>query len=148
MTNIGSNDPTRGRNGSTNGGHTPKYRHTSPADNPICTGTNGNCKGRSDTPTKQVTQLGDQVIVSSGGNNEPLSSCILREGSTSASSSARDSRGRDLIPLTPEISHLLDRMEPDKRKQPRLLTYHLTGQRSLPSTESDGLPEISKGNMC
>jgi hypothetical protein len=81
--------------------------------------------------------LGDQACVSSGRYNEPLSSCILREGSASASSSARGSRGREPIPLTPEILHLLDRLEPDKGKQARLLTEHLTGQRSLPSTETE-----------
>ena len=30
---------------------------------------------------------------------------------------------------------LLDRLEPDKGKQTRLLTEHLTGQRALPYTE-------------
>ncbi len=58
-------------------------------------------------------------------------------GSASASSSARGSRGREPIPLTPEILYLLDRLEPDKGKQARLLTEHLTGQRSLPSTEAE-----------
>jgi hypothetical protein len=43
----------------------------------------------------------------------------------------------DPIPLTPEILHLLDRLEPDKRKQARLLTEHLTWQRTLPSTEAE-----------
>ncbi len=32
---------------------------------------------------------------------------------------------------------LLDRLEPDKGKQARLLTEHLTGQRTLPSTEQE-----------
>jgi len=54
-----------------------------------------------------------------------LSSRILRGGSSSASSSRR-SRGRELIPLTPEILHLLDTLEPDKGKKARLLTEHLT----------------------
>ncbi len=40
------------------------------------------------------------------------------------------------MPLTPEILHLLDRLEPDKMKQAKILTEHLTGQRSLPSTEA------------
>jgi flagellar hook-basal body complex protein FliE len=65
-----------------------------------------------------------------------LSSGILRGGSSTASSS-RGSRGRDPIPLTPEILLLLDRLEPDKGKQARLLTEHLTGQRTLPSTEQE-----------
>jgi len=47
------------------------------------------------------------------------------------------SRGRDPIPLPPEILHLLDRLEPDKGKQARLLTDHLTGQQQLPSTEQE-----------
>jgi hypothetical protein len=38
--------------------------------------------------------------------------------------------------LTPEILHLLDKLEPDKGKQAKLLTEHLTGQRTLPSTEA------------
>ena len=45
--------------------------------------------------------------------------------------------GREPIPLTPEILHLLNILKPDKGKQARLLTDHLTGQRSLPSTESE-----------
>jgi len=58
-------------------------------------------------------------------------------GASGTHSSARNSRGRDPIPLTPEILHLLDRLEPDKGKQARLLTEHLTGQRSLPATEEE-----------
>jgi hypothetical protein len=65
-----------------------------------------------------------------------LSSGILRGGSSSASSS-RGSRGRDPIPLTPEILQLLDRLELDKGKQARLLTEHLIGQRTLPITEQE-----------
>ena len=63
-----------------------------------------------------------------------LSSGILRGGSTSASIS-RGSRGREPTPLTPEVLQLMDRLEPDKGKQARLLTEHLTCQRTLPSTE-------------
>jgi hypothetical protein len=37
----------------------------------------------------------------------------------------------DPIPLTPEILLLLDRLEPDKGKQARILTENLTGQRTL-----------------
>ena len=65
-----------------------------------------------------------------------LSYGILRGGSTSASSS-RGSKGREPIPLTPEILLLLDRLEPDKGKQARLLAEHLTGQRTLPNTEQE-----------
>ena len=52
-------------------------------------------------------------------------------------SSSRGSRGRDPIPLTSEIVQLLDRLELDKGKQARLLTEHLTRQRTLPSTEQE-----------
>jgi len=69
--------------------------------------------------------------------NEALSSGIFRGGSASAASSSRGSRGRDPTPLTPEILLLLDRLEPDKGKQARLLTERLTGQRTLPSKEHE-----------
>jgi electron transfer flavoprotein alpha subunit len=42
---------------------------------------------------------------------------------------------RDPISLTPEILAMLDRHEPDKAKQTKLLTSHLLGKRVLPSTE-------------
>jgi len=45
----------------------------------------------------------------------------------SVGSGSRGSRGRDPIPLTPEILHFLDRLEPDKGKQAMMLTKHLTG---------------------
>ena len=60
-------------------------------------------------------------------NNEALNSGILRGGSTSAASSSKRGKGRNPIPHTPEILLLLDRLEPDKGKQARLLTAHLTG---------------------
>ena len=53
----------------------------------------------------------------------------------SAASSSRGSRGRDLIPLTPEFLLLMDRLEPDKGKQARLITEHLTRHMTLPCTE-------------
>ncbi len=56
-------------------------------------------------------------------------------GANTTTSGSIGNNGRDPIPLTPEILHLLDRVEPDKVKQARLLTYHLTGQRQLPLTE-------------
>ena len=46
-------------------------------------------------------------------------------------------RGREPIPLTTDIFLLLDRLEPDKGKHARLLTEHLTGQRTLPCTEQE-----------
>ena len=62
---------------------------------------------------------------------------ILRGGSSSAASNSKGSRGREPIPLTPEILLLLDNLEPDKGKHARLLTEHLTRQRTLPSTEQE-----------
>jgi len=66
-----------------------------------------------------------------------LSSGILRGGTSSASSSSKGSRGREPIPLTPEILLQLDRLEPDKGKKARILTEHLTRQRTLPCTEQE-----------
>jgi hypothetical protein len=43
-------------------------------------------------------------------------------GANTTTSGSKGSRGRDPIPLTPEILHLLDRLEPNKGKQARLLT--------------------------
>ena len=69
-------------------------------------------------------------------DNELLSFGSLL-GSSRTHSSAKNSRGKEPIPLTPEILHLLDRLEPDEGKQARLLTEHLTGQMTLPSTEAE-----------
>ena len=44
---------------------------------------------------------------------------------------------RDPVILTPEILSMLDRHEPDKTKQAKLLTKHLAGQRILPSAEEE-----------
>jgi len=66
-----------------------------------------------------------------------LSSGILRGGASSTASSSKGSRGREPVPLTPEILLLLDRLEQDKGKQARLLAEHLTGQRTLPCTEQE-----------
>jgi len=79
---------------------------------------------------QQGANSGEQGILN-------LSSGILRGGSSSTASSSRGSRGRNPIPLTPEIFLLPDRLEPDKGKQARLLTEHLTGQRTLPCTEHE-----------
>ena len=43
----------------------------------------------------------------------------------------------DPMTLTPEILSMLDRHEPDKAKHAKLLTEHLTGQRTLPFTEEE-----------
>jgi hypothetical protein len=48
------------------------------------------------------------------------------------------------IPLTPEILHLFDRLEPDKGRQERLLDDHFTGQRLLPSTEQELQTQLEK----
>ena len=69
-------------------------------------------------------------------DNERLSFGSL-SGASRTHSIARNNKVRDLIPLTPEILQLLDRLEPDKGKQARLLTDPLIGQRTLPSTESE-----------
>ena len=82
------------------------------------------------TLIQQGSETGDH-------NNEALSSGILRGGLESAATSSRGSRGRDSIPLTPETLLLLDRLEPDKGKQARLLTEHLIDQRTLPCTEQE-----------
>ena len=74
---------------------------------------------------------------SSEQGSEALSSGMLRGGSASVASSSRGRRGREPTPLLPEILLLLDRLEPDKGKQARLLTEHLTGQRTLPYIEEE-----------
>ena len=62
----------------------------------------------------------------------------------SVGSGSRGSRGRDPIPLTLEILHLLDRLEPDKGKHAKMLTEHLTGQRLLPATEQELQAQLEK----
>jgi len=59
----------------------------------------------------------------------------LHEGYASKAGSSRSSRPRDFVPITAEILHLLDRLEPDKVKQARLMTEHIAGHRVLPTTE-------------
>ena len=46
--------------------------------------------------------------------------------------------------MTPEILHLLIRLEPDKEKCARLLTEHTIGHRHLPSTEQELQRELRK----
>ena len=87
--------------------------------------------------TNMFAPLRHQGSDSGDRGNEALSSSILRGGSTSAASSSKGSRGKKPIPLTPEILLLLDSLEPDKGKQARLLTEHLTGQRTLLCTEQE-----------
>jgi len=61
----------------------------------------------------------------------------VREGSVSDASSSRGSRMRDPVTLTPEILAMLERHEPDKVKQAKMLIKHLSGQMTRPSTEED-----------
>ncbi len=70
-------------------------------------------------------------------NDEGRGSDIVREGSVSDASSSRGSRMRNPVTLTPEILAMLDMHKPDKAKQAKLLTKHLTSQRTLPSTEEE-----------
>ena len=83
----------------------------------------------------KLAPLKQQGASSGDQGNLNLNSGILKGGSVSTASSSRGSRGRDPIPLTPEIRLLLDRLEPDKRKQARLFTEHLTEHRTLPCIE-------------
>jgi hypothetical protein len=79
--------------------------------------------------------LAEQGNGSNERDSEQLSFGSL-SGASGTHSSSRNNRGRDPVPLTPEILHLLDRLEPDKGKQAMLLTEHLPWQRTLPSTEA------------
>ena len=69
-------------------------------------------------------------------DSEQLSFSSL-SGASGTHSSAKNNRGKDPIPLTPEILYFLDILEPDKGKQARLLTKHLPCLRTLPSTEAE-----------
>ncbi len=80
--------------------------------------------------------LADQGSGTNDRDSEQLSFGSM-SGASGTHSRAKNNRGRDPIPLTPEILHLLDKLEPDKGKQARLLTEHLTGQRTLPSTKAE-----------
>ena len=81
--------------------------------------------------------LAEQGSRSDDRGSERLSFGSL-SGAYSRSSSAKNSRDTEHIPLiTPEILHSLDRLEPDKGKQARLITEHLTWERLLPSTEKE-----------
>ena len=62
----------------------------------------------------------------------------------SVGSGSRGRRGRGPIPLTPKILHFLDCLEPDKGKQARMLTLHLTGQRQQPATEQELHSQLEK----
>jgi hypothetical protein len=104
---------------------------------PYARGGPATTRGTSLDLQNRFTPLGEQGSISGGQNSEALISDILREGLAPSSSSTRGSKGRYPIPLTPEILHLLGRLEPDKGTQARLLKEHLTRQRTLPSTEHE-----------
>jgi hypothetical protein len=55
----------------------------------------------------------------------------------SDASSSRVSRLRDPILPTPEILAMIERHEPDKGKEAKLLTEHLAGQRVMSSTKEE-----------
>ena len=61
----------------------------------------------------------------------------VRKGSVSNASSSRGSRMSYQVTLTPEILAMMDRHEPDKTKQAKMLTEHLAGHKTLPSTEEE-----------
>ena len=77
-----------------------------------------------------------------GRDSERLSFSSI--SGASVGSRSRGSRVRDPVPLTPEILHFLDRLEPDKGKQAKMLTEHLTGQHQLPATEQELHTQLEK----
>ena len=70
-------------------------------------------------------------------NEEDIGNDRVREGSVSYASRSRGSRMRDPVTFTPEILAMMVSHEPEKAKQAKLLTEHLTSQRTLPSTEEE-----------
>jgi len=77
-----------------------------------------------------VSPLGKIGSISGGKYSEALGCGILKE--SLATSCSRGSRGREPIPLTPEILHLLDLLEPNKGKQARLFHGALNGANNTP----------------
>jgi hypothetical protein len=51
---------------------------------------------------------------------------------------------RDPVTLTPEILSMLDRHEPDKSKQAKLLTDHLACHMTLPSSEEELMQHLER----
>jgi len=70
-------------------------------------------------------------------SEEGIGNDIVKEGSIVDASNSKGSRMRDPMTLTPEILAMLERHEPDKAKQAKLLTDYLSGQMTLPSTEEE-----------
>ncbi len=108
------------------------------------------CMGPSAPAAQTVIELSNpyDILAQKGSGAADRDSDILSFGSLSgantATSGSKSSRGRDPIPLTPEILHLLDRLEPDKSKQARLLIDRLIGQRELPSMEQELQQQLEK----
>jgi hypothetical protein len=89
-------------------------------------------------PTKPGENTGNKYSPLAHLNDiEELGEEGLHEGSASDAGSSRSSRPRDFVPITAEILHLLDRLEPDKVKQATLMTEHIAGHRVLPTTEQE-----------
>ena len=136
----GAQTPTRGTATATAEGGTVKagaqhppaptcLRFSTPEPPTIPVNSGGGTAPANLNTEKQQIRFAPLIQQGSGSGERgslDLSSGILRGGTSSATSSSKESRGREPIPLTPEILLLLDRLEPDKGKQARLLTEHLT----------------------
>jgi sugar/nucleoside kinase (ribokinase family) len=61
----------------------------------------------------------------------------VREVSFSDASSSRGNKLRDPVSLSLEIRAMIDRHEPDKDKQAKILTQHLARHRTMSSTEEE-----------
>jgi DNA-binding XRE family transcriptional regulator len=90
--------------------------------------------GNTTTLHQHFSPFGENGSVLRGKDREAVRSSILSGGSSASTSSIK---GREPIPLTPEILQLLDILESDKGRHARILTENLTGQRTLPSTEQE-----------
>ena len=86
-------------------------------------------QNRSDTLAEQGSRSDDR-------DSERLNFGSL-SGAYSGASSAKNSTAKEPISLTPEILNMLDKLDPDKGKQARLLTEHLKGRRIITSTEQE-----------
>ena len=95
------------------------------------------------TPAKgakiPLKNIYEPIAKQGSGSNDKYSERLIFGSLSRASgySIARNKRDREPIPLTPEILHLLDKLEPDNGKPARLLTEHATRHKQLPSTEQE-----------
>ena len=97
---------------------TPVARHTSPTH--LSYGQPKPARGHNGpstyhhpaevTPINRFSSLQEQAS-SAGRDSEALSSGILKEGTMSITSGSKSSKGRDPVPITPDILHFLDRLE-------------------------------------